>query len=62
MGRGAWGRAERFACYPFGGQILSEKYYEEAFLFAKLMKRLSQDCALEVLYQERELWKSRNLH
>ena len=28
---------------------------EEAFLFAKLMKRLSPDCALEVFYQEREL-------
>ena len=28
---------------------------EEAFLFAKLMKRLSTDCAMEVFYQEREL-------
>ncbi len=40
---------------PLAGILSGRNTNEEAFLFAKLMKRLSQDCALEVLYQEREL-------
>jgi len=40
---------------PLAGILSGRNTNEEAFLFAKLMKKLSQDCALEVLYQEREL-------
>jgi NADH-quinone oxidoreductase subunit G len=40
---------------PLAGILSGRNTNEEAFLFAKLMKRLSQDCALEVFYQEREL-------
>jgi NADH-quinone oxidoreductase subunit G len=40
---------------PLAGILSGRNTNEEAFLFAKLMKRLSPDCALEVFYQEREL-------
>jgi NADH-quinone oxidoreductase subunit G len=40
---------------PWAGILSGRNTNEEAFLFAKLMKRFSQDCALEVFYQEREL-------
>jgi len=40
---------------PLAGILSGRNTNEEAFLFAKLMKRLSQDCALEVFYQERVL-------
>lgn len=40
---------------PLAGILSGRSTNEEAFLFAKLMKRLSQDCALEVSCQEREL-------
>ena len=39
---------------PLAGILSGRNTNEEAFLFAKLMKRLSPDCALEVLYQERK--------
>jgi len=37
------------------GLLSGRNTNEEAFLFARLMRRLSSDCALEVFYQEREL-------
>jgi NADH-quinone oxidoreductase subunit G len=40
---------------PLAAILSGRNTNEEAFLFAKLMKRLSQDSALEVFYQEREL-------
>ena len=40
---------------PLAGILSGRNTNEEAFLFAKLMQRLSPDCALEVFYQEREL-------
>jgi predicted molibdopterin-dependent oxidoreductase YjgC len=40
---------------PLAGILSGRNTNEEAFLFAKLMKRLSQDCALEVFYQKRVL-------
>ncbi len=40
---------------PLAGILSGRNTNEEAFLFAKLIPRLSQDCALEVFYQEREL-------
>jgi NADH-quinone oxidoreductase subunit G len=40
---------------PSTGVLSGRNTNEEAFLFAKLMRGTSQDCALEVFYQEREL-------
>jgi NADH-quinone oxidoreductase subunit G len=40
---------------PLAGVLSGRSTNEEAFLFAKLMRRLSSDCALEVFYQERAL-------
>jgi NADH-quinone oxidoreductase subunit G len=40
---------------PLAGILSGRNTNEEAWLFAKLMKRVSPDCALEVFYQEREL-------
>jgi len=40
---------------PLAGILSGRNTNEESFLFAKLMKKLSQDSALEVFYQEREL-------
>ncbi|HXV80463.1 MAG TPA: molybdopterin-dependent oxidoreductase [Candidatus Binatia bacterium] len=40
---------------PLAGILSGRNTNEEAFLFAKLMPRLSQDSALEVFYQERGL-------
>jgi NADH-quinone oxidoreductase subunit G len=40
---------------PLAGILSGRNTNEEAFLFAKLMKGLSLDCALEVFYREREL-------
>ena len=40
---------------PVAGILSGRNTNEEAWLFAKLMKRVSADCALEVFYQEREL-------
>jgi NADH-quinone oxidoreductase subunit G len=40
---------------PLAGILSGRNTNEEAFLFAKLMQRLSRGCALEVFYQEREL-------
>jgi NADH-quinone oxidoreductase subunit G len=40
---------------PSAGVLSGRNTNEEAFLFAKLIRGLSQDCALEVFYQEREL-------
>jgi predicted molibdopterin-dependent oxidoreductase YjgC len=43
------------AAKPLAGILSGRNTNEEAFLFAKLMKSLSADAALEVVYQEREL-------
>ena len=43
------------AATPLAGILSGRNTNEEAFLFARLMKRLSSDAALEVFYQEREL-------
>ena len=40
---------------PLAGILSGRNTNEESFLFAKLMKTLSQDAALEVYYREREL-------
>jgi len=40
---------------PLAGILSGRNTNEEAFLFARLMKTLSSDAALEVFYQEREL-------
>jgi NADH-quinone oxidoreductase subunit G len=40
---------------PVAGVLSGRNTNEEAFLFAKLMRRVAPDCALEVFYQEREL-------
>jgi NADH-quinone oxidoreductase subunit G len=40
---------------PLAGVLSGRSTNEEAFLFAKLMQRISPDGALEVFYQEREL-------
>jgi NADH-quinone oxidoreductase subunit G len=40
---------------PLAGVLSGRNTNEEAFLFAKLMRRFSSECALEVFYQEREL-------
>lgn len=40
---------------PLAGILSGRNTNEEAFLFTKLMPRLSQGCALEVFYQERAL-------
>jgi len=40
---------------PLAGVLSGRSTNEEAFLFAKLMKKLSPDSALEVFYREREL-------
>jgi NADH-quinone oxidoreductase subunit G len=40
---------------PLAGILSGRNTNEEAYLFAKLAKRISADCALEVFYQEREL-------
>jgi NADH-quinone oxidoreductase subunit G len=40
---------------PLAGILSGRNTNEEAFLFAKLMKKLSSDSALEVFYEEREL-------
>jgi NADH-quinone oxidoreductase subunit G len=37
------------------GVLSGRNTNEEAFLFAKLMKKFAEDCALEVFFQEREL-------
>lgn len=43
------------AAAPVAGVLSGRNTNEEAFLFARLMKRLSAEAALEVFYQEREL-------
>jgi NADH-quinone oxidoreductase subunit G len=43
------------AAKPLAGILSGRNTNEEAFLFATLMKKLSADAALEVVYQEREL-------
>jgi predicted molibdopterin-dependent oxidoreductase YjgC len=40
---------------PLAGILSGRDTNEESFLFAKLIKTLFQDCALEVFYREREL-------
>jgi predicted molibdopterin-dependent oxidoreductase YjgC len=40
---------------PLAGILSGRNTNEEAYLFVKLMKTISRDCALEVFYQEREL-------
>src|SRR5882724_1741225 len=40
---------------PEAGILSGRNTNEEAFLFARLMKKIAPDCALEVFYQEREL-------
>jgi NADH-quinone oxidoreductase subunit G len=40
---------------PPAGVLSGRNTNEEAFLFAKLMKKIAADCDLEVFYQEREL-------
>jgi NADH-quinone oxidoreductase subunit G len=40
---------------PSAAVLSGRNTNEEAFLFAKLMKNIAPDCALEVFYQEREL-------
>jgi NADH-quinone oxidoreductase subunit G len=40
---------------PSAAVLSGRNTNEEAFLFAKLMKKITSDCALEVFYQEREL-------
>jgi len=40
---------------PAAGILSGRSTNEEAFLFARLMKKIAPDCALEVFYQEREL-------
>jgi NADH-quinone oxidoreductase subunit G len=40
---------------PLAGVLSGRNTNEEAFLFAKLMKKIAPDSALEVFYQEREL-------
>jgi predicted molibdopterin-dependent oxidoreductase YjgC len=43
------------AAKPLAGILSGRNTNEEAFLFARFMKKLSADAALEVVYQEREL-------
>jgi NADH-quinone oxidoreductase subunit G len=43
------------AALPSAAILSGRNTNEEAFLFAKLMRSISQDCTLEVFYQEREL-------
>src|SRR5919106_2384473 len=43
------------AAGPLAGILSGRNTNEEAYLFAKLAKKMSTDCALEVFYQEREL-------
>jgi NADH-quinone oxidoreductase subunit G len=43
------------AAQPMAGILSGRNTNEEAFLFAKLAKRIGADSALEVFYQEREL-------
>jgi NADH-quinone oxidoreductase subunit G len=43
------------AAMPLAGVLSGRNTNEEAFLFAKLMKKLSSESALEVFYQKREL-------
>ena len=40
---------------PAAGILSGRNTNEEAFLFARLMKKIAPDCSLEVFYQEREL-------
>jgi len=40
---------------PLAGILSGRNTNEEAFLFARLMKKIAPECALEVFYQEREL-------
>jgi NADH-quinone oxidoreductase subunit G len=44
-----------------GGLLSGRNTNEEAFLFAKLMKRISPEADLEVFYQERELTESEKI-
>ncbi len=56
-----WGKALQAAlsglrsAAPSAAVLSGRNTNEEAFLFAKLMKKIAPDCALEVFYQEREL-------
>jgi NADH-quinone oxidoreductase subunit G len=49
------------AAKPLAGILSGRNTNEEAFLFARLMKRLSADAALEVVYQERELTETEKI-
>jgi NADH-quinone oxidoreductase subunit G len=46
---------------PAAAVLSGRNTNEEAFLFARLMRRLSSECALEVFYQERELTEVQKL-
>jgi NADH-quinone oxidoreductase subunit G len=46
---------------PLAGILSGRSTNEEAFLFAKLMKRLSAEAALEVVYQERPLTETEKI-
>jgi predicted molibdopterin-dependent oxidoreductase YjgC len=49
------------AAKPLGGILSGRNTNEEAFLFAKVMRSLSVDAALEVVYQERELTETQKI-
>jgi NADH-quinone oxidoreductase subunit G len=49
------------AAGPLAGFLSGRNTNEEAFLFAKLIKKLRADAALEVVYQERELTETQKI-
>jgi len=49
------------AAKPLAGILSGRNTNEEAFLFAKLVKKLSADAALEVFYQKRELTETQKI-
>ena len=49
------------AAGPLAGILSGRNTNEEAFLFAKLMKKWRADAALEVVYQERELTETQKI-
>jgi NADH-quinone oxidoreductase subunit G len=46
---------------PLAAILSGRNTNEEAYLFAKLIKKISPDCALEVFYQERELSETQKI-
>jgi NADH-quinone oxidoreductase subunit G len=49
------------AAGPLAGILSGRNTNEEAFLFAKLLKKVRADAALEVVYQERELTETQRI-